>query len=88
MDVVDCGVGVLVVHDVNAPHGKQGQLVGALGEPSVLHVAGDREQLCGVHDVFGRVNNNLVGRLKGHWVFLAQGEGAEGAVRGVLRGTL
>ena len=88
VDVVDGGVRVLVVDDVDATHREQCQLVGTLGVATVLHVARDREQLRRVHDVLGSIDHDLVGRLERDRVLLAECERAQGAVRGVLRGAL
>lgn len=45
VDVIDSGVGVLVVREGHVFHGQQGQLVCSVWISTMLHVAGDCEQL-------------------------------------------
>ena len=86
--VVDGRVRVLVVAQVEVGHGQRGQFVGAHGVAAVLHVARDGEQLRVAHARGRRVQHDLVGRLEGDVVLLAQRERRQGTVLGVLHGAL
>ena len=84
MDVVDGRVRVLVVAQMDVLHGQQGQLVSPVRVASVLHVAGNLEQLRGRHPVGRGVRDDGVGGLEGDGVRLAESEGTEGAAGRVL----
>jgi len=86
--VVDGRVRVLVVAEVQVRHGQRGQFVRPHGVTAVLHVARDCKQLGVVHARGGGVQDNLIGRFEGNVVLLAEREGREGAVLGVLHGAL
>ncbi|KAF3858526.1 hypothetical protein F7725_011727 [Dissostichus mawsoni] len=86
--VVNGWVRVLVVGQVEVGHGEGGQLEGPQRVPPVLHVPRDGEQL-GVGHPRGRgVDHDLVGRLEGDVVLLAERQGGQGTVLGVLHGAL
>lgn len=87
-NVVNGRVSVLVVSQVQVGHGERGQLEGAQGVSSVLHVPGDSEQLRVGHPCGRGVDNNLIGCFKGNVVLLAQRQSGQGTVLGVLHGTL
>jgi len=86
--VVDGRVRVLVVRQVEVGHGERRQLEGAQRVSSVLHVARDGEQLRVRHARGRRVDHDLVGRLEGDVVLLAQCQRRQGAVLRVLHGAL
>ncbi len=79
---------VLVVGQVQVGHGERRQFEGSKGVAAVLHVAGDGEELRVGHARGGGVDDYLVSRLEGDVVLLAEGEGGQGAVLGVLHSAL
>lgn len=75
--------------NVHLRGGEEGNLTGSLGDALVLHVACHGEELIGVHVTHGAgLLYHLRDSVKGLVVLLAEGEGGEGAVGGVLEGAL
>lgn len=69
-------------------HGQRGQLERPQGVSSVLHVPRNGKQLRVGHARRRRVDHDLVGRLEGDVVLLAERQSWQGAVLWVLHGTL
>lgn len=88
VDVVNGRMRILVVGQVDVFHREYGQFVGAHRIAAVFHVSSDGEQLAGGHDVRGRIDHNLVGRLEGDWVVFAERQGVERAIGRILGGAL
>ena len=86
--VVDGRVRVLVVTEVQVSHGRRRQLIRPQRVTAVFHVARYSEQLRVAHSCRRCVQYNLVGCLEGNVVLFTECESGEGAVLGVLHGTL